>query len=317
MSEDSSVEDYDQSIAESIHSDDLAKYEDVHKDLRQQVLPQSDSDMYDDDNEDDDVQNNIDNEREQLTGTTSWGKSKKNYYNKDSESEHSSDEANELDEVKRLQAIRARKLQKQQQKSESEDDQQDGEKLDDDKSDNQLSESSSDNENAGFGDKLFGAKITVSKDLNLEQAKQVKLMEISELLKDMRSVAAKLKYDIDMSKVAQIEGQELSITNRTINFIKQFGCRGDKKMIKRNQRVIDFLKVKEKLVTNYCMYLNYYILGQTKLVRDPSKSINLQENEIMKKLTYYRTLISSIEPIDEEVSYQILIIYRFPKSWQV
>jgi U3 small nucleolar RNA-associated protein 3 len=49
--------------------------------------------------------------------------------------------------------------------------------------------------------------------------------------------------------------------------------------------------------------MNYYILGQAKLLND-SGTINLQENEVLKKLTYYRSLIKQIEPIDNELKEQ-------------
>ena len=127
----------------------------------------------------------------------------------------------------------------------------------------------------------------------------------------MKEVSDKLNYDIPLPKLSLDD--DISVTNQIIKFIKQHACNGDKTLIKRNQKVIDFLKVKEKLILNYCMYLNYYILGQNKMLNNPDKVVNLQENEVLKKLTYYRTLIKSIEPIDQQVMKKpiFLIFYRF------
>jgi U3 small nucleolar RNA-associated protein 3 len=51
--------------------------------------------------------------------------------------------------------------------------------------------------------------------------------------------------------------------------------------------------------------MNYYILGQAKLLMDPHKAINLQENMVLKKLAYYRTLIKQIDPIDYQIKSQL------------
>ena len=248
MSSDSSVDNYSMDN-ESIASADLDKYEEIQKDLRQQTIPQggmiNDSDMYDDDESSDDgVQSNIEKEQDELMGAAGWGRKKKDYYNKDDESDNSSDEVNELDEVKRLQAIRAKKLQKQQQKSESDSEPEQAQDVEDDADQQDEQESDSSSDGAAFGDKLFGSKITSTKDTDMTEAVHTKLLEVKELLKDMKSVCAQLQYSIDLSQVTQISGQSLSITNKTINFIKQFGCGGDKTLVKRNQKVIDFLKVK-------------------------------------------------------------------------
>lgn len=51
--------------------------------------------------------------------------------------------------------------------------------------------------------------------------------------------------------------------------------------------------------------MNFYLLGQAKILQDSTKFINLQENEVLKKLAYYRTLIKQIEPIDNELKGQL------------
>ena len=51
--------------------------------------------------------------------------------------------------------------------------------------------------------------------------------------------------------------------------------------------------------------MNYYLLGQCKLLNDENKYINLQENQVLKKLTYYRTIINQIEPIDSQIKKQL------------
>ena len=51
--------------------------------------------------------------------------------------------------------------------------------------------------------------------------------------------------------------------------------------------------------------MNFYLLGQAKILQDSTKFINLQENEVLKKLAYYRTLIKQIEPIDSQLKEQL------------
>lgn len=61
--------------------------------------------------------------------------------------------------------------------------------------------------------------------------------------------------------------------------------------------------------------MNYYILGQAKLLTN-SAAINLQENEVLKKLTYYRSLIKQIEPIDNQLKEQFANINHLETNYQ-
>lgn len=104
--------------------------------------------------------------------------------------------------------------------------------------------------------------------------------------------------------------------------------------------------MKEKLVLNYCMYLNFYMLGISKVLKDtntlietPSKKspkkgsktkketvlapssssallksmsteyLHLLLPNLLKKLSYYKTLLNSIEPISESVSHFYILTY--------
>ena len=132
-------------------------------------------------------------------------------------------------------------------------------------------------------------------------------MEIKDLLNDMKEVISSLDYEIEYPENDDELNKDglISFTKQLTTFIKKYACQGDKTLVKRNKKIIDFLKVKEQIVLNYCMYMNYYLLGQAKLLTEDGKAINLQENQVLKKLTYYRTLINQIEPIDTQIKAQL------------
>jgi hypothetical protein len=122
----------------------------------------------------------------------------------------------------------------------------------------------------------------------------------------MKEVISGLDYEIEYPDTEDFNSESIiSFTKQLTIFIKKYACKGDKTLIKRNKKVIEFLKVKEQIVLNYCLFMNYYILGQSKLLMNPLKAINLQENMVLKKLAYYRTLIKQIEPIDFEIKSQL------------
>ena len=236
-----------------------------------------------------------------------WGSKKQNFYgrNKEADDISSEEDIDELGEAVRLQAIRAKKLKALKEKegvveeSEiSEEDQQ----LSEDKEES-VSES-----DEGFGDKLFGSKIdkNITDKQQIQKLKEDKLLEIKELIQDMKEVIASLDYEIEYPEDEEFNESEVyNFIKQLTIFIKKFAWRGNKILIKRNKRVLEFLKVKEQLVLNYWLYMNFYLLGQAKILQDSSKFINLQENEVLKKLAYYRTLIKQIEPIDVQLKEQL------------
>ena len=68
-----------------------------------------------DDESNDDIEERLEQAKEEIDVTETWGTSKHAFYGRDKEADDisSSDDADELDEAKRLQAIRSKKLQKQ------------------------------------------------------------------------------------------------------------------------------------------------------------------------------------------------------------
>jgi U3 small nucleolar RNA-associated protein 3 len=305
MSDSEDIQDYDSSEQEEYEQFSQGEYSEAEGD---EAYPEGE-DLYDNESEDD-VEQRLEEEKEQLMANEAWGNSKHNFYAREDEEDSSQQDGDELDEAKRLQAIRAKKLQKQQKYAveESESDSAVSEDKDDD-SDKASEQEETDTENEAFGDKIFGAKIGKKGDSQdkLVALKTDKLKEIRELVDDMKGVIASLDYDIEFPDTEEFDTSNgfVSFTKLLTEFIKKFACQGNKTLIKRNKKVIDFLKVKEQIVLNYCLYMNYYLLGQAKLLSDSSKAINLQENEVLKKLTYYRTLIKQIEPIDAEIKSEL------------
>jgi len=260
-------------------------------------------DVDQDEDSDDEVEQMLEEER------NTWGTTKQAFYGRDKEADDvsSQDDGDELDEAMRLQSVRAKKLQRQKKHAveESESDSSDA----DHQIDQEESVQGDSDSEGGFGDKMFGTKIGSAKDddAKLLELKKEKLFEIKELIDDMKGVIATLDFEIEYPETEDFNNPNdlMSFTKLITVFVKKFACKGEKTLIKRNKKVIDFLKVKEQIVLNYCLYMNYYLLGQAKLLSDPTKSINLQENEVLKKLSYYRTLIKQIEPIDSEIKAQL------------
>ncbi|CAI2363201.1 unnamed protein product [Moneuplotes crassus] len=280
---DQSIEDYDNSSQE-----DLAIQED-------NVSQNSDSS--------DDIEANLQQQEDKAEVEQTWGKNKVAFYGRDKEADDisSEDDQDEVLEATRLQSIRAKKLQKAYdigiKDSESDSDIQSDHE--------QEQDNDSDSEDGLIGDKMFATKAS-----NAGDVLNTKLNDIKDLINDMKEVMAfgynAGEYGIEYPDDEEITQQGLiSFTKQLTCFIKKYACKADKTLIKRNKKVIDFLKVKEEIILNYMMFLNYYILGQAKLLIEPDSGINLQENQVLKKLSYYRTLINQIKPIDEQIMTQL------------
>lgn len=254
---DSDYEEYDVQEQE----DDEEQQDESNELLQDDEPAQMDSDdseddsdppgMYDDDS--DDIQQRIEQEKEHIIANEDWGTKRQNFYGRDKQADDvsSEEDVDELGEAVRLQAIRAKKLnamkQKQQQVEESDDSQDNKQAEDSDQSD-------SESQDEGLGDKLFGSKIDKNaKDKDqVQKLKQEKLLEIKELIQDMKEVIASLDYEIEYPEDDELKEEDAySFIKQLTIFIKKFACNKNKVLIKRNKRVFDFLKVKEQLVLNY------------------------------------------------------------------
>ena len=255
---DSDYEDYEVEEQEEDNQEQEDSSEQIEDDDQpaqmDSAYSENDSDppgMYDDDS--DDIQQRIQQEKEHLIANEDWGTKRQNFYgrNKEADDISSEDDVDELGEAVRLQAIRAKKLnaikQKQQEVEES-DDSQDKQELD------ESAQSASESEGEGLGDKLFGSKIdkNVKDKDQIQKLKQDKLLEIKELIQDMKEVIASLDYEIEYPEDEELnEADVYSFIKQLTIFIKKYACNKNKVSIKRNKRVFDFLKVKEQLVLNY------------------------------------------------------------------
>jgi hypothetical protein len=237
----------------SDESDEYAEQEGKHEmsmDDYEQV------DEEEDDHEDENIDDSEDEIEQRLEEEqNAWGTSKHDFYGRDKEADDisSEDDKDELDEAKRLQAIRAKKLLRQQkhQVQESESDSSESEQEnEDEKSDKEHSDS-----DAGFGDKLFGTRIGSKKDdpNKIQLLKLEKLQEIKELIDDMKGIISSLDYQIEFPDTPDVDTSHglVSFTKLLTLFIKKYACKGNKNQIKKNKKLIDFIKVKEQIVLNY------------------------------------------------------------------
>ena len=69
----------------------------------------------------------------------------------------------------------------------------------------------------------------------------------------MKEVIASLDYEIEFPEEDEELNKEglVSFTKQLTTFIKKYACKNDKILIKRNKKIIDFLKFKEQIVLNY------------------------------------------------------------------
>ena len=220
-----------------------------------------------------------------------WGKSKKNFYKADSDSDSGSEDEEELaKEAIRLQKIRQQKLAKQfaaqQDSDEAQSDEGEGRASKAKKVQEMSDEDESSDEEPGarLGDKLFDSDEDAGHE-ETKKAAELNAMSPELMRKIIESDSPELIGLLQEFKDATTEANE-----KLAPFLA--AARAGK--VKSTATGMSYLEMKYNLLMSYCTFLTFYLL--LKVEGKP-----VENHPVIHKLTHIKALFEKLKPLDQKL----------------